>query len=78
MMSVILRVIGVKVPNNLFRRALEIHSRKLGSQLTEEEEKLLSAAMIPLNILPQYQDIPIDLGLQELAEIVEEAHERIS
>lgn len=66
------------MPDNLFRCALGILNRKPGLQITEEEKKLLSAARIPSNVLPRYNDIEIREGLEELAEIVEEAHERIS
>ncbi len=60
------------MPDNLFRQALEILNTKNGD-MTEEERELLSAAMIPLNILPGYNDIEVREGLEELAKIVEGA-----
>ena len=58
---------------NIFHQAHELLKTKNGQKLTEEEGKLLSTALIPLLALPQYNDVPISKGLEELAELVEEA-----
>lgn len=58
---------------NIFRQALEIlHSRR-GDEMSEEEEEIVAAAMIPLNMLPEFNDKTTDEGLEVLAKIVEEA-----
>ncbi|MBA7659015.1 hypothetical protein ES703_66978 [subsurface metagenome] len=58
---------------NLFRQALEILDKNGGR--TEEERKLLNAALIPLNIrgCPFLEDMTIGECLEKLAKIVEEA-----
>jgi len=57
---------------NIFREALEILDNKNGD-MAEEKEGIMSAAMIPLIILPQFNDMYLRKGLEELAKIVEEA-----
>lgn len=57
---------------NTFRQALEILDTKNGDELTEDEQELVAAAMIPLFLLPQFNDMPVGEGLEELARIVEE------
>ena len=56
---------------NIFRQALKILGNKNGDMTGEEE--IMSAAMIPLIILSQFDEMPISEGLEELAKIVEEA-----
>lgn len=55
---------------NIFRQALEILDKD-GTR-TEEEEELLAAATIPLDILPEFNDMTTGEGLEELAKIVED------
>ncbi|HUV56858.1 MAG TPA: hypothetical protein VMV84_06455 [Dehalococcoidales bacterium] len=57
---------------NLFRQAKQLLDTKDG-EMTEEEQKLVGAAEIPLLILPEYNDVTISEGLEELATMVEEA-----
>jgi len=60
---------------NIFREAKELWEKKRnGVVLTEEEEKLLGAGMIPLNRLPQYNNIEISEGLEELAQMLDGKH----
>ncbi|MBA7682145.1 hypothetical protein ES703_90491 [subsurface metagenome] len=58
---------------NLFRQALEILDKN--GERTEEEQELLGAAMIPLNIrgCPFPEDMTVGECLEELARMVEEA-----
>lgn len=65
--------------SNIFRQAKQLLDKKdIGLGLTEEERELVAAAMIPFNIrdCPLPDNITIAEGLEELAKIVEEAHER--
>lgn len=58
---------------NLFRQAAELlRAKDAGAELTKEERELINTAIIPLMILPQYNDTSIAIGLGELAEILEE------
>ncbi|GAI95181.1 unnamed protein product [marine sediment metagenome] len=59
---------------NLFRQTLEVLNAKNGER-TEEELKLLNAALIPLNIrgCPFPAEMTISECLEKLAKIVEEA-----
>lgn len=60
---------------NIFREAKELLQKKdNGNELTEEEEKLIGAALIPLMLLPGYSDTPVDQGLEELAVMVDGKH----
>lgn len=59
--------------DNIFSQALEILDTNPGDELTQEEQVLMSTATIPLLILARYNDIPIGEGLEELADILEEA-----
>lgn len=63
--------------DNIFRQAAELLKAKdAGSELTEEELKLINTAIISLmgtnGIFPK--DITIAEGLEELATMVEEAN----
>ena len=59
---------------NIFRDALEILNSKKGSEMSEEELKLVTMAIIPLML--NTDDIPDDItigeGLKELAAIVDQ------
>lgn len=55
---------------NIFRQALEVLDTKNGD-MTKDEQELLSAAMIPLLLLPEYNDVDLREGLAELAWLVE-------
>ena len=60
--------------NNIFRQAKQLLDKKdNGGELTEEELGLVNTAMIPLLILPGFNDTPITEGLEELARMAEEA-----
>lgn len=56
---------------NIFREARELLHTKNGSDMTEEEQELVCAAMIPLFLLPEYEDIHVGEGLDKLAKIVD-------
>ena len=56
---------------NIFRQALKILGKN--GERTEEEKELVTAATIPLDMLPQFNDMTTPEGLEELAKIVEEA-----
>lgn len=57
---------------NIFREAKELLEKKgAGTQLCEEEQKLVGAALIPLNQLKGFKDMSISEGLEELAVMVE-------
>jgi len=58
---------------NIFREAKALLDTKSQFDMTEEEKQTVGAATIPLMILPRYRDIPIGEGLEELANILEEA-----
>lgn len=59
---------------NLFRQARKLLDRKdNGAELTEEEQLIVSAALIPLNLrdCPLPDDISIGEALDELARMVD-------
>lgn len=58
---------------NIFREALEILNNKHDGNMTKEEAEIVSSAIIPLMILPQYNHVDLREGLEYLARIVEEA-----
>jgi len=61
---------------NLFLEAKQLLKKKdSGSELTEEELELINTATIPLMLLPEYNNIPINQGLEKLAKILEEVTE---
>ena len=61
---------------NLFREAKQLLKKKdSGSKLTDEEQGLISTAIVPLMLLPEYNNIPINQGLEKLAKILEEVTE---
>jgi hypothetical protein len=57
---------------NIFREALLLLSTKNGEDMSEEETETVSTAIIPLMLLPEYFNIPIPDGLEDLARMVEE------
>jgi len=58
---------------NIFHEASVLLSTRNGQGMSDEERDTVAVAMIPLMLLPQYSDIPIDEGLEDLAKMVEEA-----
>lgn len=66
---------GIKTvrDGNIFREAKELLKTKLFSAMTGEEVIMVKAAMIPLDILPQFKKKTVDEGLEELAKIFDEA-----
>lgn len=59
---------------NIFKEAQELLKNKSVFDMTEEEELTVKAAFIPLTILPQFNDIPTDQGLEYLSLLFEEAN----
>lgn len=63
---------------NIFRQALELLDKKDGGgELTEEETRLVnSAESFTANLLPklkpEYDELPVSGGLEELARMVEQ------
>lgn len=58
---------------NIFRRAKQLLRDKSIFEMNEEEVLTVKAAQIPLDILPQFNDKTVDEGLEELAQIYDEA-----
>lgn len=56
--------------DNIFRQALEILHKN--GEMTEEEQELLAAATIPLDLMPQFSNLTTRQGLEDLAKIVED------
>jgi len=59
------------MPDNIFRRALELLSTKSGYEMTNLEAQLVATAIVPLLLRPEYSDIPICQGLQALSDLLE-------
>ena len=64
----------IAADGNIFRQAKQLLNNKGDQEMSEEEGKLLSAATIPLIILPRFNNTPTGEGLEELAKLVEESH----
>lgn len=64
---------GETMPENIFREAKQLLNTTLVSEMSYEEVLTVKAAVIPLNILPQFNDMTTDEGLEELAQLFEEA-----
>lgn len=64
--------------NNIFREAKQLLATKPVEEMTQEEVTTVKAATIPLDILPEFDDLTILEGLEELAKIFEEKHEGIN
>ncbi|MBA7498906.1 hypothetical protein ES704_01645 [subsurface metagenome] len=62
------------IDRNIFRQAKQLLDNKGDQEMSEEEKKLLSAATIPLVILPRFNDTLTGEGLEELAKLIEESH----
>ncbi|MBA7648521.1 hypothetical protein ES703_56308 [subsurface metagenome] len=59
---------------NIFKEAKELRNTKLIDKMSYEEVLTVKAAMIPLNIMPQFEDMTIDQGLEYLSLLFEEAN----
>ena len=57
--------------NNIFRQARQLLRDKNPLELNEEELEVVKIATMPLLLLRQFNDKPIDEGLEELANIVD-------
>lgn len=57
---------------NIFREALVLLSTRNGQGMSDEESETVALAMIPLMVLPEYSEVPIGEGLEDLAKILEE------
>ncbi len=58
--------------DNIFGEAKQLLRDKPISEMNEEELHIVNAATIPLNILPQFNNLTIDEGLEELAKMADE------
>ena len=58
--------------DNLFRQAQQILRDKPVLEMNGEELSTVNAAIIPLGLLPGFNDLTTDQGLGELARILEE------
>jgi hypothetical protein len=58
---------------NIFREALMLLNTRNGQGMSDEERELMATALIPLMLLPQYSNIPIHDGLEDLTKMLEEA-----
>ena len=58
--------------DNIFREAKQLLRDKPISEMDEEELHIVNAATIPLNILPEFNDMTMDEGLEELAKMADE------
>lgn len=59
---------------NVFREAKDLLRDKNIFELNEEELTTVKPALIPLDILPEFNDKTTDQGLEELAKIWDEAN----
>ena len=59
---------------NIFRRAQLLLRDKPALEMTGEEQAVVSIATMPLLLLPQFNDILIDDGLEWLAQVYDEAN----
>ena len=59
---------------NIFREAKKLLQDKPILEMNQEELTTVKAALIPLNILAEFNDKTIDEGLEELAKMVDEAN----
>jgi len=57
---------------NIFREAKQLLETKVQSEMTEEELTTVKAALIPLTILPCFNDVTTSQGLEALARLIEE------
>jgi len=54
---------------NIFRQAKELLHTKPIKEMAKEEVLTVKAATIPLDILPEFNDMTIDEGLEELVHL---------
>lgn len=59
---------------NIFREAQQLLRAKPALEMTQEEQAVVSIATIPLFLLPRFNDILIDDGLEWLARVYDEAN----
>lgn len=59
---------------NIFKQAKQLLDTKPVEEMNYEEVLTVKTAMIPLNILPEFNDINIDEGLEKLAKLLDEAN----
>jgi len=57
------------MPNNIFMEAKQLLNTKPVSEMTRDEISTVTAATIPLNILPQFNDLTTDQGLEVLSKL---------
>lgn len=59
---------------NIFRKAQQLRRDKPALEMTKEELGLVDLATYPLLLLPRFNDILIDDGLEFLASVYDEAN----
>jgi len=59
----------MRLNGNIFRQAKKLLRSKSVFDMTEEEETVVGAAMIPLDLLPQFNDMTRDEGLEVLSKM---------
>ncbi|MBU1173099.1 MAG: hypothetical protein KKD44_26345 [Proteobacteria bacterium] len=62
------------MPENIFREAKQLLATKTVLTMTENEVQTVKAATIPLNLLPQFNDMTTDEGLDYLARLFDEQY----
>lgn len=62
------------MPENIFKQAKELLNTKPPEEMSYEEVLTVKAALIPLTSLPQFNDMPIDEGLEYLSRLFEEKY----
>ena len=67
------RMVRNEPETNIFHEASVLLLTKNGRDMSEEATETVAAAMLPLMLLHQYSDIPIDEGLEDLAKMIKEA-----
>jgi len=58
--------------NNIFREAKELLNTKPIEEMTQEELLMVKTAFMPLTLLPQFNDMTTDQGLEYLSRLFEE------
>ncbi len=66
-----------KTDNNIFRQAKQLRQEKPVLEMNEEELEIVKIATMPILLLRQFSEIPIDDGLEELAKMVDEAQKEV-
>lgn len=62
------------MPENVFKEAKRLLAEKSIDQMTLDEVQTVKAAMIPLTILPQFNDMTTEKGLESMAQLFDEQH----